>query len=163
MSCAQAVQGVKVTRVCEWPGFLHASCGPQRDVCKAPVRGRLHQAGASFYLFFFFKKRHLKFKECELKANGRRHPAFVWGLPWVRGCLASSKLSFLLFSCSVVSDPLLLHGLQHTRLPCLSPTPEACSNSCQWCHRVGDAIQPFHPLLSSSSPAFNPSQYQGLF
>ena len=57
MSCAQAVQGVKVTRVCEWPGFLHASCGPQRDVCKAPVRGRLHQAGASFYLFFFFLKK----------------------------------------------------------------------------------------------------------
>ena len=29
------------------------------------------------------------------------------------------------------------HGLQHTRLPCPSPTPRACSNSCpsiQWCH-----------------------------
>ena len=30
-------------------------------------------------------------------------------------------------------------------------------------HRVGDAIQPSHPLLSSSPPALNPSQQQGLF
>ena len=29
--------------------------------------------------------------------------------------------------------------------------------------RVGDAIQPSHPLLSPSSPAFNLSQHQGLF
>ena len=29
-------------------------------------------------------------------------------------------------------------------------------------HRVGDAIQPSHPLLSPSAPAFNPSQHQGL-
>ena len=30
-------------------------------------------------------------------------------------------------------------------------------------HRVGDAIQPSHPLLSPSPPAFNLSQHQGLF
>ena len=30
-------------------------------------------------------------------------------------------------------------------------------------HRVGDAIQPFHPLSSPSPPSFNPSQHQGLF
>ena len=30
-------------------------------------------------------------------------------------------------------------------------------------HRVGDAIQPSHPLLSLSPPAPNPSQHQGLF
>ena len=29
--------------------------------------------------------------------------------------------------------------------------------------RVGDAIQPSNPLLSPSPPAFNLSQYQGLF
>ena len=34
-----------------------------------------------------------------------------------------------------------------------------------WCavvHGVGDAIQPSHPLLSPSPPAFNLSQHQGL-
>ena len=30
-------------------------------------------------------------------------------------------------------------------------------------HRVGDAIQPSHPLSSPSPPAPNPSHYQGLF
>ena len=37
----------------------------------------------------------------------------------------------------LVSNYLRPHGLQHARLPCPSPTPEACSNSCplsQWCH-----------------------------
>ena len=30
-------------------------------------------------------------------------------------------------------------------------------------HRIGDAIQPSHPLLSPSPPVFNLSQHQGLF
>ena len=34
------------------------------------------------------------------------------------------------FSSSVVSESLRPHGLQHARLPCPSPTPRACSNSC---------------------------------
>ena len=46
-------------------------------------------------------------------------------------------ISSVLFSDSVVSDYLSPHGLQHGRLPCPSPTPGACSNSCPlslWCH-----------------------------
>ena len=38
-----------------------------------------------------------------------------------------------------MSDTLWPHGLQHARLPCPSPTPRACSNSCQlsrWCHPI---------------------------
>ena len=35
----------------------------------------------------------------------------------------------LLFSCSVVSDSLWPHGLQHTRLPCPSPSPPQSSPS----------------------------------
>ena len=34
------------------------------------------------------------------------------------------------FSHSVMTDSLRPHGLQHARLPCPSPTPRACSNSC---------------------------------
>ena len=41
-----------------------------------------------------------------------------------------SVLSKLLFSHSVVSDCLPAHGLQHARLPCPSPSPRVCSNSC---------------------------------
>ena len=64
------------------------------------------------------------------------------------------------FSHSVMSDSLQPHGLQHTRLPCPSPTPGACSNSCSsswWCHpTISSSVIPFNP-------AFNLSQYQGLF
>ena len=34
------------------------------------------------------------------------------------------------FRLSVVSDCLWPHGLQHARLPCASPSPRVCSNSC---------------------------------
>ena len=34
------------------------------------------------------------------------------------------------FSRSLVSDFSWLHGVQHARLPCLSPTPGVCSDSC---------------------------------
>ena len=61
----------------------------------------------------------------------------------------------MLFSRSVVSASLHPHGLQHSRLPCPSPSLGACSNSCS------NAIQPSRPLLSPSSPAFNFSQHQG--
>ena len=60
-------------------------------------------------------------------------------------------LLLLLFSCSVVSDSLPPHRLQHYRLPYPSPAPGACSNSCPlswWCH------QPAHPLSFPSPPAF---------
>ena len=50
------------------------------------------------------------------------------------------------FSRSAVSDSLC-----HARLPCLSPTPRACSDSCpltQWCHPT---ISSCHPLLLQPS------------
>ena len=42
----------------------------------------------------------------------------------------SGDLLLLLFSCSVMSDSLRPHGLQHARLPCPTPTPGAYSKSC---------------------------------
>ena len=64
------------------------------------------------------------------------------------------------FSHSVVSDSFQPHGPQHTRLPYLSPSPGAYSNSCPL---SCDAIQPSYPLSSPSPPALNLSQHQGLF
>ena len=85
-------------------------------------------------------------------------------LKWtfVQGCIlavtdkAPHRLHSGQFSHSVVSDSLRPHGLQHVhhQLPELPQTHV---------HRVGDAIQPSHPLLSLSSPAFNLSQHLGLF
>ena len=63
------------------------------------------------------------------------------------------------FSHSVMSDSLQPHGLQHTRLPCPSPTPRACSNSCpsiQWCHpTISSSVVP----LSSHLQSFPASGY----
>ena len=65
----------------------------------------------------------------------------------------------LLFSRSVVSDPLWTRGLRHTRLPCPSPSPKLTQTHVHW---VSDAIQPSHSLLPTSPPAPNLSQHQGL-
>ena len=44
-------------------------------------------------------------------------------------------------------------GLQHAKLPCPSPSPRACSNSCpssQWCHpTMSSSVVPFSPCLQS--------------
>ena len=44
--------------------------------------------------------------------------------------LAPASCFSVQFSHSVMSDSLQPLGLQHTRFPCPSPTPRACSNSC---------------------------------
>ena len=52
------------------------------------------------------------------------------------------------FSRSVMSNSLRAQGLQHTRLPCPSPTPGACSDSrplSLWCHSTISSS--CHPLL----------------
>ena len=69
------------------------------------------------------------------------------------------------FSCSVMSDPLWPHGLQHARPPCLSPTHRVYSNSCtpsRWCHpTVSSSVVPFSSFLQSfpASGSFPMSQF----
>ena len=60
-------------------------------------------------------------------------------------------------SCSTLCDPM-----NHSTpgLPVHHQLPEFTQTHV---HRVGDAIQPSHPLSSPSPPAPNPSQHQGLF
>ena len=69
------------------------------------------------------------------------------------------------FSHSVVSDSLRPHGLQHARLPCPSPTPRACSNSCPsspWWHpTIPSSVVPFssHHQSFLASGSFPVSQF----
>ena len=68
------------------------------------------------------------------------------------------------FSRSVMSDSSQLHGLQHVRLPCPSPAPEAYSDSCplsRWCHAtILSSVIPFSSCLQSfpASGSFPVSQ-----
>ena len=61
-------------------------------------------------------------------------------------------ISSVQFNCSVMSDSLWPHGLQHARPPCPSPTPRAYSNSCplsRWCHpTISSSVIPFSHLQS---------------
>ena len=57
-----------------------------------------------------------------------------------------------MFSHPLMSDLLWPHGLQHTRPPCPSPSPEVCPGSCplhQWCH----------PAISPSDSLFCPQSF----
>ena len=64
-----------------------------------------------------------------------------------------------------MSDFLWPHGLQHARLPCPSPSPRLCSNSCplsQWCHpTISSSVIPFFCL--QSFPASGPFLMSQLF
>ena len=72
----------------------------------------------------------------------------------------SSMFSKHQLSCSVVSNSLQPHRLQHTSLPVHHQLPESAQT---YVYRDGDIIQPSHPLLTPSPPAFNFSHHQGLF
>ena len=62
-------------------------------------------------------------------------------------------------------DSLRPHGLQHNRLPCPSPTPRACSQSCllsRWCHpTISSSVFPFSSRLQSfpASGSFPMSEF----
>ena len=59
----------------------------------------------------------------------------------------------LLFSRLVVSNSMQPYGQQHTRPPCPSPSPRACSNSCplsRWCHpTISSSVAPFSSCFQS--------------
>ena len=68
-----------------------------------------------------------------------------------------SQFSSVAQSCLTLCDPMNHSTLG---LPVHHQLPEFTQTHV---HRVGDAIQPSHPLLSPSPPAPKPSQHQSLF
>ena len=68
-----------------------------------------------------------------------------------------SSVQFSFQSCSTLCDPM---NCNMPGFPVYHQLPELVQIHV---HQVSDAIQPSHPLLSPSPPAFNLSQHQGLF
>ena len=69
---------------------------------------------------------------------------------------SSHDYYLLLFSRQVVSKCLRPHGLQHTRLPCPSPSPRVCPNSCPfnwWCHPTISCSVALFSFCRQSCPA----------
>ena len=82
-----------------------------------------------------------------------------------KGLFNVYQFSLVQFSCSVISDSLQPHRLQHTRPPCPSPIPGVYPNSCPsswWCHTIiSSSVVPFSSHLQSfpASGSFQMSQY----
>ena len=79
------------------------------------------------------------------------HPAYISYMQ------SSVQFSSVAQSCPTLCDPM---NCSTPGLPVHHKLPEFTQTHA---HRVGDAIQPSHPLSSPSPPAPNPSQHQGLF
>ena len=87
--------------------------------------------------------------------GGKLDWGYVWGLREPQSCWRNRPItnsicymaSSVQFICSVMSDSLQPHGLQHARAHCPSPTPGAWAHSCpsSWW---------FHPTISSSVKLF---------
>ena len=84
---------------------------------------------------------------------------FVSGLYWI---LTTSSFTLQFSSVQSLSCVWLSNPMNRSTpgLPVHHQLPEATETHVHW---VGDAIQPSHPLSSSSPPPLSLSQYQGLF
>ena len=82
---------------------------------------------------------------------------WVWYKLWVCHIWPLSCCCSVAQSCPTLCDPM---HCSTSGFPVLHHLLELAQTHV---HRVGDAIQPSHPLSSPSPPAFNLSQHQGLF
>ena len=95
-----------------------------------------HYWGYSYYL--------LHLRQTTLSFRVSISSSVTWDWDFYVNLQCSKYLS----SVQSLSVSLPLHGLKHTRLPCPSLTPGACTNSCpssQWCY----------PTISSSAVPFS--------
>ena len=110
-----------------------------------------------FNVWKFF---HQEFRYIKNSHRGRL--LYVWNWLWLKSRWHllwhdSVQFSSVDQSCPTLCDPM---NCSTPGLPVHHQLPEFTQTHI---HRVGDAIQPSHPLLSPFPPALNPSQHQGLF
>ena len=118
-------------------------------------RGDLHRRPAVLTLLYTLKCQYVEVSKMQRDSESK-YTIIIWERTLNNG----SSLLSVQFSCSVVSDSLRPHGLQHSGLPVHHQLLEFTQTRVRW---VSDAIQPSHPLSSPSPSAFNLSQHQGLF
>ena len=130
--------------------------------------GGLRLSAADYTQCRHFKRRGrpVQGKEQGIQVTDRHHSCLLWGWErcdlWPHGALIRTPGKSLpifnlsdsvQFSRSVVSDSLWLHGLQHARLPCPSPTPRAWTNSRplnRWCQLTISLLQGIFPTQGSN-------------
>ena len=111
-------------------------CNVYIDVCMHPFLGA-QECSINAILSFLFLVIGLFYFYIFLKISLYTS----YSPPALAATAICTMLHLVQFSCSVTSDSLRSHGLQHTRLPCPSPTPGVCSDSCPLSQR-------WHPKIS---------------
>ena len=102
--------------------------------------------------------------QLELLEDHRWQEVLVRDLSFLLVAALVAIFSSVQFSCSVLSDSLQSHGLQHARPPCPLPTPGVNPNSCPlswWCHpAISSSVVPFSscPQSFPASGSFQMSQ-----
>ena len=117
-----------------------------------PVSVLFHLASYPPGLFMVCKR-----QKCPSFSGLNNIPLQVWTTCYPFICQQALQFSSVAQPCPILCNPMncSMPGLPvHHQLPEFTQTH---------IHRVNDAIQPSHPLLSPSPPAPNPSQHQGLF
>ena len=130
-------------------------------------------------LFFLWvlsknKTKSRKTAQCDYKNKNTLMHGKDLGKHWQRILLIHKKFDWtekkiiflyqIQFSCSVVSNSLWPHELQHARPPCPSPSPGVHSDSCPsswWCHpAISSSVVPFSscPQSLPASESFTMSQ-----
>ena len=97
-----------------------------------------------------------------LASSGLHWCAFSTLTCWIQGVTPATLMAILFnsvqsFSCLTLCDSM------NRSMPGLPVYHQLLEFTQTHVHRVSDAIQPSHPLLSPSPPAPNPSQHQSLF
>ena len=101
-----------------------------------------------------------------LQRGGRKQLMFILNIGDLFTCVIIVSIQNVSrkaqFSSVVHSCPTLCEPMNCSR-PGLPVHHQLLEFTQTHVHRVGDSIQPSHPLSSSSPPALNPSQHQSLF
>ena len=80
----------------------------------------------------------------------------MWRTMFLWKCVISDQFGSVAQSCLTLCDPM------DCSTPGFTVHYQLLERAQTHVHRVGDAIQPSHPLLSPSPPVFNLSQHQGM-
>ena len=116
------------------------------------IHFKTHSQGIKWYGI------HLRI-DLKIKWNNSKSREIYYSPPLIYTChlLSWVEFSSVAQSCPTLCNPLncsMAGLLVHHQLPASTQTHVHC---------VSDAIQPSHPLLPPSPPAFNLSQHKGLF
>ena len=135
---------------------LLTSAGDSGDACSIPRLGRSPGEGKGYPLQYSALENSMDCslwccKESDVIERLSLHFTSLINL------LSSVQFSSVAQPCPTLCDPM---SHRTPGLPVHHQLPEFTQTHV---HRVGDAIQPSHPLSSPSPPAPNPSQHQSLF